>query len=227
MDPGAPRSSTSDATNIWVRGHDVTRLMQRRDVHRHHLPAAPRSAAVARRAAAARRHPDWRGGPRRRRAVVRRGAAGGLRQPAVALGGGRRRHPDDRRRARRRRLELHGADRRGPRAGRAPSGLTLADAAQRDSSSAGRRATSAGCRASAIACTPRDPRVAGALRHGRATTGSPATASASCARSKRRRATRIKPLPMNIDGALAAVLHDLGFTPPAGRFSSSSAASPG
>ncbi len=30
--------------------------------------------------------------------------------------------------------------------------------------------------------------------------------------------TRIKPLPMNIDGALAAVLHDLGFTPPAGRF---------
>jgi citrate synthase len=30
--------------------------------------------------------------------------------------------------------------------------------------------------------------------------------------------SRIKPLPMNIDGALAAVLHDLGFTPPAGRF---------
>ena len=29
---------------------------------------------------------------------------------------------------------------------------------------------------------------------------------------------RIKPLPMNIDGALAAVLHDLGFPPPAGRF---------
>src|SRR5438067_9960114 len=30
--------------------------------------------------------------------------------------------------------------------------------------------------------------------------------------------TRIKPLPMNIDGALAAILHDMGFTPPAGRF---------
>jgi citrate synthase len=29
---------------------------------------------------------------------------------------------------------------------------------------------------------------------------------------------RIKPLPMNIDGALAGVLHDMGFTPPAGRF---------
>lgn len=30
--------------------------------------------------------------------------------------------------------------------------------------------------------------------------------------------SRIKPLPMNIDGALAAILHDMGFTPPAGRF---------
>jgi citrate synthase len=30
--------------------------------------------------------------------------------------------------------------------------------------------------------------------------------------------TRIKPLPMNIDGALAAILHDLKFSPPAGRF---------
>jgi citrate synthase len=29
---------------------------------------------------------------------------------------------------------------------------------------------------------------------------------------------QIKPLPLNIDGALAAILHDLGFTPPAGRF---------
>ena len=37
-------------------------------------------------------------------------------------------------------------------------------------------------------------------------------------RSKRRPRTRIKPLPMNIDGALAAVLHDMGFPPPAGRF---------
>jgi len=31
-------------------------------------------------------------------------------------------------------------------------------------------------------------------------------------------AKRIKVLPMNIDGALAAILHDMGFTPPAGRF---------
>jgi len=29
---------------------------------------------------------------------------------------------------------------------------------------------------------------------------------------------RIKPLPMNVDGALAAVLHDMGFAPAAGRF---------
>src|SRR5947207_746529 len=31
-------------------------------------------------------------------------------------------------------------------------------------------------------------------------------------------ARRIKALPMNIDGALAAILHDMGFPPPAGRF---------
>jgi len=30
--------------------------------------------------------------------------------------------------------------------------------------------------------------------------------------------TRIKPLPMNVDGALAGILHDMGFAPPAGRF---------
>ena len=30
--------------------------------------------------------------------------------------------------------------------------------------------------------------------------------------------SRIKPLPMNIDGALAAILHDMGFPPAAGRF---------
>jgi citrate synthase len=30
--------------------------------------------------------------------------------------------------------------------------------------------------------------------------------------------TAIKPLPINIDGALAAVLHDIGFPPPAGKF---------
>jgi citrate synthase len=28
---------------------------------------------------------------------------------------------------------------------------------------------------------------------------------------------KIKPLPINVDGALAAVLHDLGFSPPAGK----------
>ena len=38
---------------------------------------------------------------------------------------------------------------------------------------------------------------------------------------------RIKPIPMNIDGALAAVLVDLGFPAMFGRCSSSSAASPG
>jgi citrate synthase len=28
---------------------------------------------------------------------------------------------------------------------------------------------------------------------------------------------QVKPLPLNIDGALAAILHDMGFPPPAGK----------
>jgi citrate synthase len=31
-------------------------------------------------------------------------------------------------------------------------------------------------------------------------------------------ASAVKPLPINIDGALAAVLHDMGFAPEFGRF---------
>jgi citrate synthase len=34
---------------------------------------------------------------------------------------------------------------------------------------------------------------------------------------ERAAAARIKTLPLNIDGALAAILHDLGFDPPAGK----------
>ena len=30
-------------------------------------------------------------------------------------------------------------------------------------------------------------------------------------------ALAVKPLPLNVDGALAAVLHDMGFSPPFGR----------
>ena len=42
---------------------------------------------------------------------------------------------------------------------------------------------------------------------------SPATASRSWKRSAPRCATAIKPMTINIDGALAAVLYDMGFAP--------------
>ena len=68
----------------------------------------------------------------------------------------------------------------------------------------------------------------GALRARRGRRAGRATASASRARSKPRSRERIKPIPLNIDGALAAILIDLGL-PVDGRRSccSSSAASPG
>ncbi len=52
----------------------------------------------------------------------------------------------------------------------------------------------------------------------RASRGWQATASPSCSSLSRPRANLIKPLPINIDGALAAVLYDLGFPPIFGKF---------
>ena len=62
-----------------------------------------------------------------------------------------------------------------------------------------------------------DPRVDVLFGARRATSASPATASASPARSKRRSRERIKPIPLNIDGALAAILVDLGLPPMVGK----------
>ena len=60
-----------------------------------------------------------------------------------------------------------------------------------------------------------DPRVAVIFRLPRKA-GSPATASGSRARSRPPSATASKPIPLNIDGAIAAILHDLGLPPKVG-----------
>jgi citrate synthase len=61
-----------------------------------------------------------------------------------------------------------------------------------------------------------DPRTA--VRFGMARTGGVAADGiAFVEHLEKAVAAQVKPLPINIDGALAAVLHDLGFTPPFGR----------
>ena len=219
MDPWRTAIATSDATNIWIRGHVGHVPDAGGDVHRHDLPAPPGPAAVARRAPAARRPPDRVADHGAGRAVVRRRPAGRVGQPVVDLVRGRRRHPGHRRRPRRRRLELHGADR--GRAWRAAE-ARRADAGGRGAAHGrgGRARASGGCPGSAIASTP-PIRASRCSSTWRAPKASPATASSSWRRSKPRRATRIKPLPMNIDGALAGdpARHGL---PAAGRAASSS-----
>jgi citrate synthase len=62
-----------------------------------------------------------------------------------------------------------------------------------------------------------DPRVAALFEMARAE-GVAGDGIAFMAAVEAEARARIKPLPMNIDGALAAVLHDMGFPPPAGKF---------
>ena len=185
-------------------------------LHRHDLSASSGPAAVADRARAARRHPHRSRRSRIRRAVVRHGASrrcpaiGSRVSAAVAAGilavgddhGGAglgcMEHDCRRRRAARKRSRSRWTRRRSgswPTRGRAASASPASD----------------------IACTRpiRARRILFDLA--RAAAASPATASPSSTRWRRAIAAAVKPLPINIDGALAAVLHDMGFTPVFGR----------
>ena len=79
------------------------------------------------------------------------------------------------------------------------------------------RARSAGCPGSAIASTPpiRACKVLFDMARAEGVAGDGIRFMEALEAEAR---ARIKPLPMNIDGALAAMLHDMGFPPPAGKF---------
>ena len=201
MEPWRTAIATSVRTHIWIRGHDVTTLMRESTFTDTDLPAASRPAAVAWRTAAARRHPHRRGGPRLRRAVLCGRAARRVGKSSVAVGGDRRRCSGDRRRARRRRLRLHGTDRRGLARAR-QARRSFEEAARRSSSAEAAAAKTPGCPGSAIVCIgPIDPRVVVlfdmARAEGLAGDGIPFMRALEAGHP-----TRIKPLPMNIDGAL-------------------------
>jgi citrate synthase len=94
-------------------------------------------------------------------------------------------------------------------------GLSIAEAAARmvdDSSAAGRRLPGLGHRVHTT-----DPRVATLFEMARAD-GIAGNGVAFMEALEAAAAAKIKKLPMNIDGALAAVMHDMGFAPDAGRF---------
>jgi citrate synthase len=214
MEPWRTAIATSDATNIWIRGHAVTSLMETATftdvivlLHLGRLPspgerrlldavligvadhgAGAPSCAAARLAASG------------NRASISSAVAAGV----LAIG-------DDHGGAGSNCMELIARSLTAARAeGRSvdEAARDAVDAARREK----RRLPGLGHRVHTT-----DPRVKAlfdmARREGVAGEGV-AFMEALEADAGR----RIKPLPMNIDGALAAILHDMGFTPPAGRF---------
>ena len=213
MDPWRTAIATSDATNIWIRGHEITSLMRGATftdaivlLHLGRLPSPGERRLLDAILIGVADH--GAGAPS---CAAARLAASGNRP--VDLGGDRRRHPRDRRRARRRRLQLHGADRRRPRRWRSARGSRRTR--PRGASSTPRCAEKRRLPGLGHRVHTTDPRVAALFDMARAE-GVAGDGIAFMEALEAEARARIKPLPMNIDGALAAVLHDMGFPPPAG-----------
>ena len=214
MDAWRTAIATSDATNIWIRGHAVTSLMTGATftdaimlLHQGRLPspgerrlldavligvcdhgAGAPSCAAARLAASG------------NRSSISSAVAAGI----LAIG-------DDHGGAGSNTMQLIGD---GLRAAKA-EGLTPAQAAARTVEQAlkdKRRLPGLGHRVHTT-----DPRVKVLFDLARAE-GVAGDGIAFMEALEVEARTRIRPLPMNIDGALAAILHDMGFAPPAGRF---------
>ena len=214
MDPWRTGIVDSRDGHIRIRGYEVPSLMTERTftdtiflLHQGRLPSRHRARL-------ARRDPDGCRRSRLRRAVVRHCSTRVVRQPAIGLGGGRGGHPGRRRRSRRRRVRLHGDDcRRYCARQGANRNRSTTRSSDRQPRHARREDDSPD---SATACT-RPIRAPRSCSISRAAAASPATASRSSRRWNGRLRRSVKPLPINIDGALAAVLHDMGFTPVFGR----------
>src|SRR5829696_1806743 len=214
MEPWRTAIATSDATNIWIRGHAVTSLMQQATftdivflLHLARIPtpgerrlldalligmadhgAGAPSCATARLAASG------------NRASISSAVAAGI----LAIG-------DDHGGAGSNTMALIAADLDAA----ATEGLSPAQAAARTVERARQekwRLPGLGHRVHTT-----DPRVKVLFDMARAE-GVAGDGIRFMEALEAEARTRIKPLPMNIDGALAAILHDMGFPPPAGRF---------
>ena len=203
----------SDSTGIWIRGYDVTALMPRPFtdtiflLHRGRLPSDGERQLLDAVLVGVADH--GAGAPSC--ATARLAASGNRQSLSAAIAAGDPRH---RRRPWRRRRRLHGAHQGRRRTRSRRDGITLEDAATR----AVERAVQSKTRLPGLGhrVHSTDPRVQVlfdlARQHGVAGDG-----VAFVTALERAAAARIKTLPLNIDGALAAILHDLGFDPPAGK----------
>jgi citrate synthase len=214
MDPWRTAIATSDATNIWVRGHAVTALMREATftdtivlLHLGRLPSPGERRLLDAVLIGVADHGS--GAPSC--ATARLAASGNRASISSAVAAGILAIGDDHGGAGSNCMELIAEG----LAAATRDGLTPAAAAARTvdaAVAAKRRLPGLGHRVHTT-----DPRVKVLFDMARAegVAGDGITFMAALEAEAR---TRIKPLPMNIDGALAAVLHDMGFTPPAGRF---------
>jgi len=214
MDPWRTAIATSDATNIWIRGQPITSLMQNATftdaialLHLGRLPSAGERRLLDAVLIGVCDH--GAGAPSC--AAARLAASGNRSSISSAVAAGVLAIGDDHGGAGSNCMELIA---RGLAQAK-ENGLTVAQAASRtvdDAITSKRRLPGLGHRVHTT-----DPRVKALFDMARVEgVAGDGIAFMEALESEAR--ARIKPLPMNIDGALAAVLHDLGFTPPAGRF---------
>jgi len=214
MEPWRTAIATSDATNIWIRGHAVTSLMEKATftdvivlLHLGRLPSPGERRLLDALLIGMADH--GAGAPSC--AAARLAASGNRSSISSAVAAGVLAIGDDHGGAGSNCMQLI-AD---GLAAATRDGLTAADAAKRTVESAiaaKKRLPGLGHRVHTT-----DPRVSVLFDMAKAEgVGGDGILFMQALESEA--GQRIKPLPMNIDGALAAILHDMGFPPPAGRF---------
>ena len=214
MEPWRTAIATSDATNIWIRGHAVTALMQKATftdvivlLHLGRLPSPGERRLLDALLIGVADH--GAGAPSC--AAARLAASGNRASISSAVAAGVLAIGDDHGGAGSNCMELIARSLAAAKA----DGLAPADAARRAVDDAIRGKTRLPGLGHRVHTT--DPRVKTLFDMARAE-GIAGDGIAFMEALETNAGARIKPLPMNIDGALGAILHDMGFTPPAGRF---------
>jgi citrate synthase len=214
MNPWRTAIATSDATNIWIRGHEITSLMRDATftdaivlLHLGRLPSAGERRLLDAILIGVADH--GAGAPSC--AAARLAASGNRQSLSAAVAAGVLTIGDEHGGAGSNCMDMIAA---GVEMA-ARDHLTI-DAAARhvvdEAIRTKRRLPGLGHRVHTT-----DPRVAALFDMARAE-GTAGDGIAFMDALQAAASARIKPLPMNIDGALAAVLHDMGFPPPAGKF---------
>ncbi|HVD93269.1 MAG TPA: citryl-CoA lyase [Vicinamibacterales bacterium] len=213
MDPWRTAIVTSDATNIWVRGYEITSLMQRSSftdtiflLHRGQLPSEGERRLLDAILIGVADH--GAGAPSC--AAARLAASGNRQSLSAAIAAGILAIGDEHGGAGSSCMDLIAAG----IAASTRDGVSIEDAAQRTVEDAVRMKTRLPGLGHRVHTT--DPRTATLFDMAEAE-GLAGGGIAFMRALEAEARVRIKPLPLNIDGALAAVLHDIGFPPPFGK----------